>query len=146
MKINGQDVVDAKRRITINIGANDIRRGSNKDPGTCAAALACLREIPGCEAARVHVGRTYVLVGNKWLRLRTSEALRGEIISFDRGGGFQTGEYVLLPMPASQKLGKRQGSNALNAKQKGRKPKFKRTKPHIVAGIRERLGGKPQSA
>ena len=95
MKISGLRVVDAKRDQTIRITNRDVKKGGVKDPATCAAALACRRDLQSAEA-QVHIGRTYVKQGRKWVRYVTPASLKYEIVAFDRGGKFEPGEYVLL--------------------------------------------------
>jgi hypothetical protein len=97
MEINGKPVVDASRKLTINITKADTIKGGNKDPGACAAARACIR-TPKTLSARVHLGRVYIEQKDKWLRFQTPGALRSEIIAFDRGGKFEPGEYKLIPV------------------------------------------------
>jgi hypothetical protein len=111
MQINGLPVVDAKRKVTLKIIAKDIRNGNAKDPASCAAALACKRQLHA-NAARIHLGRSYVQIGRKWVRFLTPISLRTEIVSFDRGSSFKSGAFVLNPMqPSHRGSGKRQGSN-----------------------------------
>lgn len=130
MKIAGLPVKDAKRPATIRINRRDVNRGNKKDPGGCAAALACLREFH-CTDARVHLGRTYVKMGNEWRRYQTPQSLRAEIVAFDRGGHFAPGEYV-LGKPSAKAMGKRQGSDkdTHKGKRKWRAPY------HVTVGVR----------
>jgi hypothetical protein len=131
MRIAGLPVVDAPKKRTITITESDVEKGNTKDPAKCAAAQALLRE-KDCTEARVHIGRTYLKIGKKWVRYHTPESLRGEIISFDRGAMFQPGEYTLTPMqPTKRATGKAQGSPTL--KKKVTNP---RAKPHVVYGVR----------
>jgi hypothetical protein len=97
MEINGKKVVDATSKATIHITPLDATKGANKDPAACAAARAAKRDITDCLSARVHIGRVYVEHKNKWVRYFTPDALRTEIIAFDRGGTFQPGDYTLMP-------------------------------------------------
>lgn len=141
MKINDFPVVNATKKISITITPRDVLNGNTKDPGACAAAKACMREVDGCTAARVHLGRTYLKMDKKWIRFQTPVALRAEIISFDRGHEFQPGEYVLRALTPSEraKTGRRQGSNKPGARDKGSKnrtPSKHRAKPHVVHGVR----------
>lgn len=102
--INGKPVVNASRKVKLHISPADVRAGRSKNAKGCAAAIAAVREIPNCVAARVHLGRVYLLQNNKWLRFKTPDSLRNEIIAFDRGGRFEPGEYELKPMsPADMK-------------------------------------------
>lgn len=131
MKINNLNVVDAKKTITILVGKTDIRNAKVKDPANCAAALACKRQLHSTDV-RVHVGRTYVRKGGKWVRYLTSRSLRSELVAFDRGGKFEPGEYTLYAMKPSSRTGKRQGSD---------KPKKYRKKVriyHTLTGVRPR--------
>lgn len=134
MKINGLPVVDAHKKVKLHINNNDIRNGDNKDPASCAAARACMRELTGIDEARVHMSRTYLRTGNKWKRYTTSAALRTEIVAFDRGGKFAPGAYMLGPcQPSKKATGKRQGGP--DKPSKGAKKH--RVRPyHHVAGVR----------
>lgn len=132
MKIDGLPVVDAKKKCVINIKMADVKSAKTKDPGACAAAKACLRATK-VEQARVHIGRVYLLRGNKWERYLTPKALRSEIISFDRGAKFQPGVFTLYAPHPTAKVGKMQGS----ATGQRDKPKKKRAKYHIVSGVRQ---------
>lgn len=133
MKINGLPVVDAKGPVTIKITNTDVKNGNNKDPASCAAARALCRK-QGIAEARVHIGRTYVRIGRKWIRYYTTPALRSEIVSFDRGGSFEPGIYKLRPLaPSDRASGKRQGS----AKAVPSKNPKKRQAYHWVRGVRQ---------
>lgn len=100
MEIAGKKVVDAKRPAKIIVTKRDTEVGDNKNPSSCAAALAAKRDIPECLSSRVHIGRVYIEHKDKWVRYMTPRSLRTEIVAFDRGGSFQPGEYELRP-PAS---------------------------------------------
>ena len=137
MKIKGLPVHDATKKVTIKIAPQDCKFGTSMEPGSCAAARACIRQVPKCSEARVHIARTYLKIGGThWLRFNTTGALRGEIITFDRGGKFMAGEYELRPLPKSMRFKR--------GKQTGSKPKFKRgrpghhrAKPHRITDVRE---------
>ena len=134
MKINGKKVVDATHSVELVITPKHIKRGNTKDPGGCAAALACMEEVPGCSSARVHIGRTYIELADKWVRYQTSRALRSEIVAFDRGGNFEPGKYNLSPMSKSERL-LRGKAHSRHAPKHGR-PGHHRAKHHTVTGIR----------
>lgn len=134
MKLDGTPVKDAKKDVTVNISTRDCRRGSAKDPSKCAAALACRRELSATDT-RIHVGRCYLKIAGKWLRYRPAQALRSEIIAFDRGGEFKPGQYLLRTIPLDcTKRTKR--AAAKSGKGNGVKGK-KNRRHHVVAGIRE---------
>jgi hypothetical protein len=130
LEIKGIPVIDSKKPVTIEITSRDIENGDAKDPGNCAMARACKR-ARHATAAKVHLTRTYLKVDGKWLRFRTPDSLRAEIIAFDRGGKFAPGEYTLALMPPALKLG---------ARKKDPRPTRKRGKKrrayHAVANVR----------
>jgi hypothetical protein len=136
MRINGLPVRDATKRVRLVIAPQDCKFGTSKAPDMCAAARAAVRQVPHCSEARVHIARTYLKIGDHWVRYQTAEALRDQIITFDKGGKFDAGEYYLKPLPKSMLLSRGHA--------KGPKPKFKhgrkghhRLKPHRVKGVRE---------
>ena len=136
MKINGLPVRDATKKVRIVIAKQDAMFGSSKEPGSCAAAKACLRQVPNCSEARVHIARTYLKIGDHWLRFQTAEALRDQIISFDRSGKFDSGDYYLNPLPKSMLLHRGKSNSTKKPKFKhGRKDK-KRVTPHRILGVR----------
>lgn len=139
MQINGKTVVDATKPITIHITKRDTTEGANKNPSACAAALAAKR-LPQCVNARVHIGRVYVETPKKWVRYNTPDALRTEIIAFDRGGTFAPGDYRLqVPDKRTKDRSVRatqyEGGNKYNAK-KRRKALVAKVKRHEVSGVR----------
>ncbi len=137
-KLDGLRVVDATKRLTIHISPADCKVGRTRRPESCAAALACLREVPGCTEARAHIARTYVKMKDHWVRYKTPGSLRGEILAFDRGGRFQPGEYELVPLPKSDRANGKAHSGKAHSKptlKRGRKGKH-RAKPHIIHGVR----------
>ncbi|WP_291869732.1 hypothetical protein [Bradyrhizobium sp.] len=141
MEINGKRVVDATKPIAIHITKRDTTDGDNKNPSSCAAARAVKREIPDCVNARVHIGRVYVETPKQWVRYNTPDALRTEIIAFDRGGSFAPGEYK-LQVPEKRDYKKTPSGTQWNGGNRG-KPAKKRAKllvakikRHEVAGVR----------
>lgn len=139
LKIDGLPVEDAKNPITINISQLDIPRSKAKNPEACVAANACKRVL-GAEEARVHLSRVFLRMpgAKKWLRLKTPAALRGEIIAYDRGGRFATGEYKLDPLSASDKPAYHRKRNDKRARHDlGKKTGKKRRKMHFVEGVRD---------
>lgn len=122
MKINGLPVFDATAPVKLIVTPKDVAKGDTKDPAACAAAQSAIRLLHADEA-RVHLGRTYLRFGKRWTRYQTTEAVRAEIISFDRGGKFAPGEYHLsAPSPSQQeKRGKRQGTKVPDKPRKHKK-------------------------
>ncbi len=146
MEIAGKPVRNAKKPIVLVITSDDVKKGATRDPASCAAALACKRQMNAAEA-RVHTGRTYVRIKDEWIRFNTPVSLQKEIVAFDRGGSFEPGEYELRPLPVShiKRQGKRQGSagrlSVAEQSKKYRREKSaglapKRRKVHITTGVR----------
>lgn len=133
LKLDGKPVNNATKPLLISITSKDARAGLKKDPMSCAAAVACTREIPNCTEARVHVSVAYLKIKGKWFRYRTPQALRTEIVGFDRGAKFSPGDYYLAPIqPSHRANGKRMGGSK-PTERKG--PKQKRHQPHRT-GVR----------
>jgi hypothetical protein len=150
--INKVPVIDARRPASITIRPLDVKRGRGLNPGKCAAARACLRDMHAIQA-RVHVGRTYVELpvklakqygaraknktrGPVWVRFRTPPALRTEIVTFDRAKQFDPGDYTLPPpQPSHRARGKSYGGK--QAKKRKRTGGYKRPTPrHVLGGVR----------
>lgn len=143
MKINGAPVVDADGKLKVAITKTDVRVGSLKNARACAAAVALCRQT-GCDAARVHLARTYVKKSGTWTRYFTPPALRAEIIAFDRGGAFEPGEYELKPIQPIVRFGsparkKYMKEYAKRTPQKRHPQKGARAKPHVVSNVRTRM-------
>lgn len=136
MKINGLPVTDASKPLTIKITAGDCKKGDSKEPQSCAAAQAALRQTSASEA-RVHISRTYLKFGKKWVRYQTPAALRQEIVSFDKGTGFSPGEYVLRAIPPSE-IALRGGRAGSTPKLKRGRPGHHRAKSHMLKDVRHR--------
>jgi hypothetical protein len=116
MKILGLPVVDAKKPIVLTVTKDDIKNAHkhSKDPEGCVAAQAAMRQEKAI-SARVHLGRVYIRKGKNWIRYYTPHNLRNEIIAFDRGGSFSTGDFNLVPVsPARQGIGYRYGTPSDN--------------------------------
>jgi hypothetical protein len=138
--INGKPVVNGARRVKLHISPLDTKSAAKKDHAACAAALAALRDVPNCVAARVHLGRAYLLKKDgQWHRYKVPAALRTEIVSFDRGGGFEPGEYELIPMSASDlepKKVKTFVSSSTNRSIPGGSPTKNPRKLRVTKGVR----------
>jgi hypothetical protein len=141
MEINGKRVVDAKRSAMIHITAKDVKEGNNKNPSSCAAAKAAKHSL-SCLSARVHIKRVYIEKKDKWLRFETPDALRTEIIAFDKGGSFQPGDYKLRAiMPSATTERRREVDHDRHLRKKSNQhPRKKllvaKVKRHSVTGIR----------
>ena len=126
--IDEQVVANAKKSVTLHITDGDINKAKRKNAGGCAAALACRRQLHAVEA-RVHLGRTYVRRNGKWVRYLTSQALRSELIAFDKGGKFEPGDYILYRMQPAKSTGRHYGGPK-------RKNKKRTNVYHKTVGVR----------
>jgi hypothetical protein len=98
-------VRDAKESITISVSARDVSGGRAKDHKNCPIAGACKRGLP-IQYAIISKSTAYIVDKNMVAtRYLVSGGAREELISFDRGGSFQPGEYSLYAPTARQKLG-----------------------------------------
>lgn len=132
--INGKKVVDADYRTALVIEKRDIVAGKSKEPDSCAAAQACVRQFDAL-SAHVFLSRTYIEYPKRWVRFRTPQALRTEMISFDRGHKFTPGTYILSPLsPSELPNGSRKGTDG-EPRTKRYYPK-KRAKAHKLDGVR----------
>jgi len=137
MEINGKKVVNGTRKVVLHVTKEDIKGGSTKDPGGCAAARAAVRE-GHCIAARVHKGRTYLLTedSNHWVRLQTPPSLNLELTAFDRGGRFVESEHILTPLCKAHRA--RFGKKQSHSPDGPRKLRKKRPRPyHITKDVRK---------
>jgi hypothetical protein len=144
MHIDGLLVVDATKDVVLKVTDNDVNMSHTKQPGACAAA-SCAMRLKGVQAARVHVGRSYLLIGNKWRRFKTDPNLRQEIIAFDRGGKFMPGTYTLRVLTEWERPSNRKQGPV--GRKRG-KVKNKRGAYHKVSAVREcktmRGSGRPK--
>lgn len=99
-----EDVVDSKRAVHVQVQPRDCIKGKSKDPGSCALAQAARRQY---HADGVIIGMrfSYIVRGKHAIRFATPESVQREIVSFDRHGDFDPGDYHLSPVSASARLG-----------------------------------------
>lgn len=99
-------VKDATKPIRLTVTKRDSETASKKDPGDCALARACKRQLKA-DGVMINIATSYVIKGNTAIRYQTSNAVGREITSFDRGAGFEEGNnYTLSAVTPSQRLGK----------------------------------------
>jgi hypothetical protein len=122
-------VIDAKKPLTIRITKQDIAGANTKDPEQCVAARALKRQCK-FDVAEVHLGRVFVRSNKGNIqRYMTPKSLRDELVAFDRGGQFETGEYTLIPPKGTQKLGYKKPTGP--KKKRGKKRSY-----HVVKNVR----------
>ncbi len=104
MKLEGLPVYDATEPLEFTVTKRDAAKGGIQSPESCAMALACKREHHSKDV-RIHLHYSYVLEKDHWVRYRTPECVKREIIAFDRGGSFDPGDYMLLVPYKSRRFG-----------------------------------------
>jgi len=144
LMVDGVPVRNGRRLgLQVNITPKDIRAGVRQSPSECAGALAAVRDIPHCTKAHIHNTVMYLMIEEPGKppvceRYKTPAGLRIEQVAYDRGGDMQPDDYILMPMN-ERKPGRRQGSDAPGARDRGsndRTPKFKRAQ-HLLVNVRE---------
>lgn len=100
-RIDGEPVKNGMRRLRIDVTKADIEKGQPMNPNACAIARACVRQIKGCVAAKVHKSQLYLKYEAQpsWTRLCVPEYATREIVAFDRGGRFVPQEIDFSPPP-----------------------------------------------
>jgi hypothetical protein len=91
-------VTDAKRRVSVEVTKRDTNSATVKNHKACAMAVACQRKF---KATGVIISRStaYLVTGDKAVRYHVPNSVSREVISFDRGAGFEEGEYQLSKPP-----------------------------------------------
>jgi hypothetical protein len=96
-------VVNAKHDLNIKLRPADVRSAGVKKHDGCAMAQACKRQLH-VDGAIVSTSSAYLIDGKKATRYSVPLNVAKEIIAFDRGAGFEPGEYQLVkPWPSAIK-------------------------------------------
>jgi hypothetical protein len=127
-------VTDASKKLIIEVVPKDEAVSLKKDHAGCALAVACKREY---KLDGVIVSRTmaYLIKGDEAIRYSLPESASREIVSFDRGGGFEPGSYELNK--PDRKLGDGHGSGTGHGRAGGLTIKHRMT-----TNVRSVLGAK----
>ncbi len=132
------DVLDGGRNVTIEVTEKDEKIAHKKSHKTCAMAIACKRKFE-CDGVIISVTRAYLVKGKTARRYKLPESVSREVVSFDRHGEFEPGEYELTKIPPSSRLdrvikhGNGHGPNRTTSERKHL---------HRTGGIRTALGSK----
>jgi hypothetical protein len=129
--IDGLPVFDSPMDLILKVTKADVAKAVKGSCEKCAAAIALCRQR-GVKAARVYLSRTLVQRARQWDRYVTPDALRTEIICYDRAGIFALGDYKLMRPKRSQQLGYKDGQKRSPHKTTGKPPRVM----HIVEGVR----------
>lgn len=102
-------VVDATEDLEVEVTERDAKNSRKKDHADCAMAVATRRQEGAKTTKKVGsiISRSiaYVIRGNTATRYEVPPSVRSEVISFDRGGGFEVGNYQLKAVQPATRLG-----------------------------------------
>jgi hypothetical protein len=87
-------VEDSEHDIRVEVTKRDEAVATKKSHKTCAMAVACKRKLD-LDGVIVSVKTAYMIKGKKAIRFSVPEHVSREVVSFDRGAGFEPGEYKL---------------------------------------------------
>ena len=96
-------VVDASRNAAIEVTARDEKVANKKSHKTCAMAVACKRKFH-LDGVIISINRAYLVKGKKARRFDLPPSVSREVVSFDRGAGFEAGEYELSRVAPGNRL------------------------------------------
>ena len=130
-------VNDADKSVVVEVTKADVAKSNMKDHKTCALAVCCQRSF---HAVGVIIGLTtaYIIRGTTAYRYKLPDTISREITSFDRGAGYDEGEYMLVPPSPSTRLGARHKGGSRTGK--GTKRAFR----HYTGRVRTSLYQVPQ--
>jgi hypothetical protein len=126
-------VLDATKNAAIEVTETDARSKGLKKHDSCALAVACKRKFH-LDGVIISRATCYLIKGKVARRFKTSEMVAREIVSFDRGAGFAPGNYELMSVPPSSRLGVKPGRANNHAAPKGPTKKY-----HVTENVREWL-------
>lgn len=124
-------VKQATKNLRIRVTRADAKTGGIKDHQACAMARACRRALM-MDGAVVSLGTAYLIKGQVATRYQVPHAISREIVSFDRGSGFEPGLYT-LHKPQERK---HRDSKTRRSGPSGQKVRAK----HITSNVRTALG------
>jgi len=134
---NVTKVRDATSPLMIEVTPTDMKTSKRKDMEQCAMAVACKRAYKA-DGAIIARSVAYLIKGDLAVRFRVPISVMREITSFDRGGTFDPGEYLLAVPQTSKTLAGKIAGNPL--KKGGNKGNHGIRKMHLTQGIRAVLG------
>lgn len=131
-------VTDSTEKAVIEVTARDAQSKAVRDHGACVMAVACKRKLH-VDGVIISRSVAYLIKGDEAVRYQIPSSVAREIVSFDRGAGFETGTYELSKIDKSRKLGGRE-KRELDPNRE-HLTKDVRTH-HVTTNIRSVLGGK----
>ena len=101
-------IKDADTPVIVTVRQSDISAAAKKAHNACVMAQACRRDMKA-DAALITISRAYIVFGDEAVRYDVSTSTQREIIAFDKGAAFSPGQYALLPVCGTDRLGAKKG-------------------------------------
>jgi hypothetical protein len=128
-------VIDADSNAAIEVTPKDVRDSKRKNHSSCAMAVAC-RRARDLDGVIISIHTAYMIKGDTATRFTLPQSISREIVSFDRSGDFQPGQYYLSPPNPNSRL----GAPRLKGGPSGGKSKGAYTPYHMTTNVRAVLG------
>jgi len=135
---NVKSVKDATKNAIIEVTKADETNSKKKSHKTCAMAVACKRKFK-LDGVIISVNRAYMVKGTQARRFVLPPSVQKEVVSFDRGGGFEPGDYELSKVPKGARLDRPKVKTSNHPGAHTANPPAHR---HTTGGIRISLGSK----
>ena len=129
---NITEVEDSDKPINVEVTARDVNASERKAHAGCALAVACKRS-KGLDGVLISTSTAYLVKGHKAVRYRVPPSVAREIVSFDRGSGFEPGEYRLDIVPPTSRFGETRSTGKSNGGH--RKPQARHLISHNVRSV-----------
>jgi len=133
-------VEDAKSDLHLEVTPKDNATAQRRSHKTCAMAVACKRKEEA-DGVIISLTTAYVVKGRHAVRYKLPENVSREVVSFDRNGGFEPGEYTLKAPSVFHKLGHVTGSST-NRTTNGGVNGPKHGPYHSTTNVRTALGSR----
>lgn len=99
-------IENSDKSIVVSVSSKDCALGKKLESSECALAKAVKRQYKA-DGAVIAMHNSYIIRGTHAIRFHTSEAVKREIVSFDRHNDFAPGDYKLSPVSPSARRGYR---------------------------------------
>lgn len=131
-------VTDATEKALIEVTTRDAQSKAVKHHNACVMAVACKRKF-NLDGVIISRSVAYLIKGDEATRYHIPSSVAREIVSFDRGAGFETGNYELSAIGKASRMGARAGREL--DPERERKSKDKQRFRHLTTNVRSVLGG-----
>ena len=128
------EVVDADDPITVEVTARDVSTSKRKAHAECAMAVACKRS-KNVDGVLISTTSAYLIKGNTAVRYAVPPSVAREVVVFDRGSDFMPGEYSLVPVSGTNRIGETRSTGRTTGGH--RRPQVRH---HMTQNVRAVLG------